>query len=250
MPEETVLALVLRRRNSGESDRRLTLFTREQGKIEVIAKGARKANSRLAGSSEPLNLVTMSIAKGKLNLFLTQAQPHTSFPNLRGDYKRLTMGLAYAELVNALTTADQLDEALFDLMVGTIRQLDTHPKPLVALVWGQLKLLAIEGATPLWTTCAVTGKTLSDNPAWISASAGGYVSAGSESGFRDRFKGSAEMLIGLDRCAELDEPPSNLKHGVECAQALLPFFRQIAHAALPANESLAQSLCEETGNSC
>ncbi|MBI1755525.1 MAG: recombination protein O N-terminal domain-containing protein, partial [Fimbriimonas ginsengisoli] len=40
MSERTVTAIVLRRRDSGESDRRLILFTPEEGKIEAIAKGA------------------------------------------------------------------------------------------------------------------------------------------------------------------------------------------------------------------
>ena len=43
--------IVMRRRNQGEADRVLTLCT-PLGKIEVIAKGARKLRSRKAGHVE------------------------------------------------------------------------------------------------------------------------------------------------------------------------------------------------------
>jgi DNA repair protein RecO (recombination protein O) len=58
-------ALVLRRRDAGESDRALTLLTEERGLVEVVAKGARKVGSRLAGCSEPLAVCELEVAKGK-----------------------------------------------------------------------------------------------------------------------------------------------------------------------------------------
>jgi hypothetical protein len=45
------------------------------------------------------------------------------------------------------------------------------------------------------------------------------------------------VLYGLARMSELGEPPKNLKHVEECLIVLLPFWRQIAEAPLPANES-------------
>ena len=63
--DTTVEAIVLRRRDSGESDRRLTIFSRELGKIDVVAKGAKKPTSRLRGVSEPLNVGRFTYASGK-----------------------------------------------------------------------------------------------------------------------------------------------------------------------------------------
>ena len=55
MPRERVFrteAIVLRRRDFGEADRLLTLYTPERGKISALAKGARKPTSRKAGHVE------------------------------------------------------------------------------------------------------------------------------------------------------------------------------------------------------
>ena len=48
-----VEAVVLRHSDWGEADRLLTLFTREMGKLRVVAKGVRKLRSRKAGHLEP-----------------------------------------------------------------------------------------------------------------------------------------------------------------------------------------------------
>ena len=46
-------AIVLRRQDVGEADRILTLYTPRQGKLRVIAKGARKPASRNTGPKTP-----------------------------------------------------------------------------------------------------------------------------------------------------------------------------------------------------
>src|SRR5688500_15988706 len=102
MSDTTVTAIVLRRKDSGERDRRLTLLTPELGKVDAIAKGARKGASRLAGSSDPLAMARMTLAKGKVNLFVTQAQPIHSFRGLRTDFERLSLALALVELYGAV----------------------------------------------------------------------------------------------------------------------------------------------------
>ena len=107
MAERIVHAIVLRRRDSGESDRRLTVLTEEYGKIDVLAKGARKGGSRLSGVSDPLSAAVMNLAEGKRNLFITQAQPLHSFRGLRNDYDRLTGALALVELFAAILPIDE-----------------------------------------------------------------------------------------------------------------------------------------------
>jgi DNA repair protein RecO (recombination protein O) len=235
--ERTVNAIVLRRRDSGESDRRLTLLTEEHGKLEAVAKGARKAASRLAGISDPLSVAIMTLAEGKRNRFVTQAQPLSSFRGLRTDFERLSFALALVELYAATIPHEQPFPEAHALLVQSLKALETHDKPLVALVWAEVQLLAISGFMPQLEECVITGERVSTAEPFLSPRAGGFVCEVAAIPFTDRFRTRAEVLFGLIQLAQIEEPPRNLKFADESLVALLPFWRAIAEAPLPANES-------------
>lgn len=228
---------MLRRRDSGESDRRLTLLTRELGKIDAIAKGARKGGSRLAGSSDPLSVAIMSLAEGKRNLFVTQSQPLSSFRGLRTDFDRLQYALALVELYGAVLPYEQPLPDAYDLLGASLSALEKHERPLVALVWAELKLLEEAGFLPQFDRSALTDAPVKEAEPYLSPSAGGYVPDREAIDFSDRFRTRAEVLYGLARTAELGEAPPNLKFADECLSALLPFWRAVAESPLPANEA-------------
>jgi len=58
-------AVVLKRINVGESDRIITLFTKQYGKIRCIAKGIRKITSRRSSHLDLFNEIQVTIHKGK-----------------------------------------------------------------------------------------------------------------------------------------------------------------------------------------
>jgi len=246
MPERTVHAIVLRRRDSGESDRRLTVLTEEYGKLDVVAKGARKAASRLAGISDPLSTAVMNLAVGKANQFITQAQPLTSYRGLRTDYDRLSCGLALVELYACVLPWDEPVPEAYDLLGRSLRQLESHPKPVVALVWAEVQLLAISGFLPQFDRCVVTDREITEAYPFLSPRAGGYVSDEASVTFVDRFRTRAEVLYGLARLPEFEAPPSNMKFVDEALADLLPFWHHIAEAALPANEAAVKDFRHQT----
>lgn len=233
---------MLRRRDSGESDRRLTVLTRELGKIDVVAKGARKAGSRLAGSSDPLTVAKLSLATGKKNQFITQTQPLASFRGLRQDYDRLAFAIALAELYAAVIPYEQPDPEGFELLLLSLQWLEKHEKPMVALAWAEVQLMSSEGFLPQFDRSPLSDSPIAEAQPYVSPTAGGYVREEEALRFSDRFRCRAEALYGLAKIAELDSPPSNLKFADECLIALLPFWRHIAETGLPANESCIAEL--------
>jgi DNA repair protein RecO (recombination protein O) len=56
---------VIRRRNYGEADRLLTLFTRSQGKVQVLARGVRHLTSKRAGHLEVFTKIKGIYLPGK-----------------------------------------------------------------------------------------------------------------------------------------------------------------------------------------
>jgi DNA repair protein RecO (recombination protein O) len=237
LPEITVNAIVLRRRDSGESDRRLTVLTQEMGKIDVVAKGARKAGSRLAGSSDPMVIAKLSIATGKRNAFITQTQPVASFRGLRTDYERLSFGLALCELYSAVLPWEEPLPEAYDLLADCLAILEKHEKPLVALIWSELQLMALSGFLPAFDRSCVTGNQIKEAEPWVSPHLGGYVEEEQAMRQTDRIRTRAEVLYGLAATAAMKAPPPNLKLAEECLSVLLPFWRQIADTPLPANEA-------------
>lgn len=238
-------AIVLRRSNSGENDRRLTLLTAEHGKLSVIAKGARKPGSRLAGSSDTLVYAKYSWAAGKFRRFVTQVQPLSSFPGIRANYDHLIAALAFVEIVDLTLPYESPQPSsaeTYSLVLQTLESLDSGCSWMSASLFGQVRLLEAEGALPNWTNCAICSESLAENPAWVSCSAGGYLCQEHFSAATDRFQATAESLITLKKLAALDSPPKSIKGAEDCLRVLFTFWRYIVDSPLPANLQMIQGI--------
>ena len=245
--EATSEAVVLRRTGSGEADRRLTLFTEPFGKLDVVAKGAKKPGSRLAGSSEPLVRAVFTWAEGRVRRFVTQVQPITSYPRLRADYDKTASALSLLELFAVSTPFESPLVGLYSILVTSLEAMEESDDALPALVWGQSRLLDAEGVHPDWTAYVDTGGPLLDNPTWVSPSVGGPVSTAQAYLHADGFPASAEVLIALKKVAEREAPPVRLRHSQECLSVLFRFWRHVLGERLPATESLIRGFSDQAG---
>lgn len=244
--ELTLTALVLKRFDQGESDRHLILLTRERGRVDAIAKGARKSGSRLSAAAEPMSHVQLQLAAGRKRAYVSQVQPISSFRGLRTDFGRMSHGLALMEILAAMATHELVNEELFDFAIQALHAIEHCPDPTAALVWAEVGLLDYEGVRPQLEQCVVTEHPLDESPAWVSPTAGGYVWSGALQDVSDRFQADSRALIGLSRIAELPEPPEKLKMGEECLYVLGRFWSHLLHQSLPARQFLMQFLAGES----
>ena len=242
MSETTVTAIVLRRTDLGESDRLLTLLTRELGKVDAVAKGARKGGSRLAGISEPLMFAELHLARTRSRHYVTQAQPMSSLPALRQSYERLLCGLAMTELVALHLPYESEQPEVFDVLTAALAALGGDCDPAVPLVWFGSRMLKLEGQMPDWRICAATGVPLKTTPVWYSSAAGGAVSEAAAHGFADARLASAVALIAIAKSAELERPPAAIKRAPECCEVLFRFWQGVAESPLPAWGAAVQTL--------
>lgn len=241
--EIAVEALVLRRRDSGESDRKLTLLSKELGKIDVTARGARKPTSRFAAMSEPLVCGTFVFHDSGRSKFLTQAEQRRSFRAIRSDYDRLTLCMAFLELVDAFLPYDLQDAGAYERVIGCVAHLDAHPRPEVAAVWSQLQVLQLAGLSLQFGEWVLTGSKLGGEFVWFSPTAGGTLASYSEAvSFSDAFQVDARILKTLHLCAELSEPPKAMKLASPCLQVLYRCWTCFAEKPLPANRAATNSL--------
>ncbi|MBD2462613.1 DNA repair protein RecO [Oscillatoria sp. FACHB-1407] len=167
----------------GESDRLLTVLTREFGLIRLVAPGARKHQSSLRGRSGLFVVNELLIVKGKSLDKIIQAESLESYPSLSQDLRKLTASQYIAELALYQALSDQPQDDLFDLLNQLLSRIEQQPgaSTLAILVQGIFHLLTLAGVAPQVNKCCLTQQALmpdlmnSDWRVGFSASAGGTV---------------------------------------------------------------------------
>ena len=168
-------AVVLRRRDLGEADRVLTLFTRQYGKMRVVAKGSRKTKSRLAGHIEPFSRTLVLLARGRNLDIVTQAEMLNPFRQLRQDETRIAYAGYLADLLDALTAEEQENHAAYDLLLGSLDRLDAGSRPFVTARHFELRILSILGFRPELRHCGACEQPLEPVVNAFSAESGGVL---------------------------------------------------------------------------
>ncbi|HHV65749.1 MAG TPA: DNA repair protein RecO [Peptococcaceae bacterium] len=167
-------AIVIRSREYGESDRLVTLFSREHGKLEAIAKGVRKPKSTQRGGTQLFTYADFLLYKGKSLDIVTQAQPKESFSHLWEDFDRTIAASGMAELLDISTTREQPEPELFTLTLSFFFMLK-HLDPYIAQAAYALKLMDFEGYLPVMDSCFQCAKDLEGEYAFLSTEAGGFL---------------------------------------------------------------------------
>ncbi len=123
MNSHTTEGIIIKRKNFGEADRILTVFSKNNGKIQVIAKGVRKISSKRSSHIELLNHSVLSYHEGKA-LTLTEAETLNHYSSLKSDLKRAGFAFYVCELVNGLCAEQEENRAVFGLLANTLRDLE------------------------------------------------------------------------------------------------------------------------------
>lgn len=138
-------AVVLRRTNYGEADRIVQMLTPE-GKVSVMAKGARREKSRLASGIELFAVCEVVIAKGKGDLdTLTSARLIHFYRHIIEDYDRMQFAYSVIKLVSgASETSDDPD--WYEVLVEVLAGLDSRSLQLELVeTWFYLRYAAMMG---------------------------------------------------------------------------------------------------------
>jgi len=171
-----VEAVVLRHRDFGEADRMLTLFTRQRGKLQALAKGARKPRSRKAGHLEPFTRVTLQLARGREMLILTQADTLEAYLPIKDDLLKTGRAAYLVELIDRFLYADEAgDAALYELLVDSLRRIADQADPWLAIRYYEVRMLDLLGFRPQLFACANCGGKVQAVDQYFSPLAGGVL---------------------------------------------------------------------------
>jgi DNA repair protein RecO (recombination protein O) len=110
-------ALILKRSNTGEADRVVTLFTKESGRIIVIAKGVRKLKSTKRAYLEPGNLAKVLLIKTKSMPILTQASLIEDTSSTRSNLAKIRQMTQLLEIVDKLFVEEEVEDHVYQLVM-------------------------------------------------------------------------------------------------------------------------------------
>ena len=159
--------IVLRETITKETDKILTVLSEDYGKISVIAKGARRRNSKYAACAQILAWSEWTLAKARTGewYYVHEGNTIMLFPELRENLTAFALGCYFAELTEAVALEENPSGPLLRHLLNGLYALGPLRKPesLVKPAF-ECKLLSLAGYEPLVDACAYCGRTDPVNP--------------------------------------------------------------------------------------
>jgi DNA repair protein RecO (recombination protein O) len=144
----------------GETSRIVNIFTRDQGRVGVMARGARDARSRFGSTLEPMSWIQAVIhfQPGRELQSLSEASHMEVFANIGRSLDRIGVGVRMIELTGALMQSGQSNPMVLDLQVEALRMANKAEEN-VANVWPHfaMRLAGVLGLAPAFRREEVAG---------------------------------------------------------------------------------------------
>lgn len=112
--------IVLKRKNYRESDRMITILTKEFGKIRTIAKGVRKISSRRAGHLEIFTQAKFGLYEGRGFDYITEATAIDQYEAFRYDLGKASFAYYLCELADFLIPERQEQTEIYDRLCESL----------------------------------------------------------------------------------------------------------------------------------
>jgi len=155
-------AVVVRRRNFAEKDRILTLFSRERGKVEARACGARRPGSRLSYASDLGTVAKFHLHEAKFLDIITEVHPIYLPEGARGHFdKTERLGFTF-KLIDRLFEVDVPHRKTYEVLKRAVESVSERDDQLLFLAF-LLNLLSDLGVKPETQSCTICHKRAKAN---------------------------------------------------------------------------------------
>ncbi|QFT89890.1 DNA repair protein RecO [Bacillus sp. THAF10] len=151
--------IVIRTNAYGESNKILTIYSKELGKVGVMARGATKPSSRFTAVSQLFSHATFVFQKGRGLGSLQQGEILESMRSIREDIFLTAYASYVVELMDRVTEEGNKNSALYELLYQTLHYIDEGFDPEILLFIFELKMCDRLGITPQLNCCASCGAT-------------------------------------------------------------------------------------------
>ncbi len=155
---EKAEAVVLKTLNHGDTSKIITLYSREAGRLKLIAKGVRSPKSKAMGLFQPtrhIQVIYYAKSTSGLQLFKS-GELVDGFFGLEEDFDRLTLAQVMVELLDRSVEDEESHPRLFQLLVDSLSRLSNREIASAEAYWFfHTHLLSELGFRPHVGRCSV-----------------------------------------------------------------------------------------------
>lgn len=146
--------VVLKTTPYGETNKIITLFTKEWGKIGVMARGAKKPNSKLASCTQVFTVGTFLIQLSRGLGTLHQGESIQSMRRLREDIYLTSFASYLVELTDKGIDERKPTLEIYDHLILSLQYLQEEYDPDIIKTIFEVKMLPVLGLKPILHHCA------------------------------------------------------------------------------------------------
>lgn len=147
--------LIIREQAIGESDRLVTVLTRDEGLLRAFVRRAKNLKNRGSSATQLLCYSRLTIYRGREKYIIGDARPIKVFFELRRDIERLSLAQYFCELAGKFAPEGTPSEEFLRLLLNALHFLcEGERPPLLLKAAVEMRLLALAGYMPDLVACA------------------------------------------------------------------------------------------------
>ena len=146
--------IILHNYKLSESDKILSIYTKNNGLVKAVCKGTRKLASSFGSKVEQLSCCYFQFARGKNLYTICECEQVNSFSLLRSNLIQINCGILFLEVVNRFSYEGEFEsELIYNLLYSSLDKLQKHIDPYLLTTEFLLEFLSIHGYKPQLDTC-------------------------------------------------------------------------------------------------
>lgn len=119
---------VLSRRNFGEADRIINIYSKDRGKVSLVAKGVRRPKSRKRGHLEIFGRVRFQAVNTKGMGIVTEVETIDDYSDIRKSIKKISLAYYFMEVTDKITHEGEDSSGIYFLLSDFMNELKTAKK--------------------------------------------------------------------------------------------------------------------------
>lgn len=164
---KTIEGIILSRKDVGEADRILSVYSKSEGKIKIIARGTRRLKSKNACHIEPFTVGKYSIVPGRTFYVLTGAESVSLNSKIPESLERYQIATYLCELLNIVGVEGQPMTKTYEAFKDTLEKINNDSIGGIDILLAEFVLLRELGYHGDYHHCKKCGTKLGEQDYYV-----------------------------------------------------------------------------------